>query len=249
MAWFLNSSKPDWLTPDWLSEILGSDLAARLSVRSHPRARRVSLRVDSQAGVIVLVRPRRASEKFIAAFVAEKKSWIAKHAAQLDALPGETSVADGMTISLFGEAVTVRHAGQSRAGVWREGDILYVSGRAEHLARRVRDWLKAEARRELTQIAREFAAVIERKVARVGVRDTRSRWGSCNAKGEISLSWRLILAPADVARYVVAHEVSHLKHLDHSPAFWRTVAELCPGRENARAWLKRNGAALHRVVV
>ena len=123
--------------------------------------------------------------------------------------------------------------------------ILFVSGRAEHLKRRVRDWLKEEARRSLGVLAHEFAARLARPVRRITIRDPRSRWGSCSRDGTLSLSWRLVLAPERVARYVVAHEAAHLKHMNHSAAFWRTVDSLVDDAAPARAWLRRHGAALH----
>jgi predicted metal-dependent hydrolase len=121
-----------------------------------------------------------------------------------------------------------------------------VSGQLEHVPRRACDWLRAEAKRELSTMVRQAAERLGRPVARISIRDPRSRWGSCNRNGVICLSWRLALAPTPVARYVVAHEVAHLRHLNHSAAFWRTVATLVDGVEEARAWLRAHGASLHR---
>ena len=141
----------------------------------------------------------------------------------------------------------------ARRGVWREDTVIFVSGQAEHVGRRVTDWLKAEAKRCSRPWCAAMAATIDCKVARVSVRDTRSRWGSCSADGKLSFSWRLMLAPEDILTYVAAHEVAHLRHLDHRRAFWRTVNEpggLCERMEevdagSAREWLRRSGAALH----
>jgi len=127
-----------------------------------------------------------------------------------------------------------------------EGTIC-VSGRAEHLARRVRDWLKREARAVLTDEALAKAARLGHAVKRIGVRDTRSLWGSCAASGAISFCWRLILAPDFVRDYVVAHEVAHLVEKNHGLRFWRLVATLTDEMAAARAWLKRHGEALHRL--
>jgi predicted metal-dependent hydrolase len=99
----------------------------------------------------------------------------------------------------------------------------------------------------IAPLAREMGECLERKVAAVTVRDTTSRWGSCTRTGRLSFSWRLILAPEPVLTYVVAHEVAHLKYMDHSPAFWRTVKWLLPdgGMDSAREWLRSHGAVLH----
>jgi predicted metal-dependent hydrolase len=220
-----------------------ADLASSIELRINPRARRISLRVDQARRKIVLVRPRRCSETLVLKFLAEKRSWVEQ---QLASMPACDSFADGTLIALLGEAVTLRASATHRRGVWREGDNIFVSGAPEHFARRVRDWLKAEAQRQYAVWAREYAERLEVRVARVSVRDTRSRWGSCTRDGRLSLSWRLILAPHDVARYVVAHEVAHLRHMNHSPAFWRTVESLAGPIKAHRQWLHRHGGQLHR---
>jgi predicted metal-dependent hydrolase len=85
-----------------------------------------------------------------------------------------------------------------------------------------------------------------REAGRLSLRDTRSRWGSCSCRGDIMLSWRLVMAPPAILDYVAAHEAAHLVRMDHSRDFWRLVARLDPGHEAARGWLRREGASLHR---
>jgi predicted metal-dependent hydrolase len=119
-----------------------------------------------------------------------------------------------------------------------------VRGAPEHVARRVKDHLVRLARVELSRRARIYAERIGRPIARVGVRDTRSRWGSCSAKGSLSFSWRLVLAPEPVVDYVVAHEVAHLAEMNHGPRFWRLVRTLTPDCATPRAWLKRHRSGL-----
>jgi predicted metal-dependent hydrolase len=110
----------------------------------------------------------------------------------------------------------------------------------------VTDFLRHEARRELSARAGEKAQRIARRPGRISIRDTQSRWGSCSSDGDISFSWRLILAPEPVLDYVVAHEVSHLVHLDHGPRFWALVEKLAAEVAGPRRWLRRNGGALLR---
>jgi hypothetical protein len=119
-----------------------------------------------------------------------------------------------------------------------------VRGDPMHLPRRVRDHLATVAREELARRARPLAARIGRKIARVSVRDTKSRWGSCSSSGNLSFSWRLIFAPEGVVDYVVAHEVAHLAEMNHGPRFWRLVENLAPGNARPRAWLDRHRAQL-----
>ena len=222
-------------------EIEGRRVALKL--RRNPRARRVILRLDAGDGAAVLTIPPGYSNREALAFLEKNRGWLA---ARLRRLPQTIPFLAGTEIPILGEAHLIVHEPQARRGLWREPGRLFVSGREEHLARRVTDYLKAEGKREITQRAHAKAAEIGRKVARVTLRDTRSRWGSCSHQGALSFSWRLILAPESVLDYVVAHEVAHLRHMDHSPAFWGVVAALHPGHERERAWLKREGAALWR---
>jgi hypothetical protein len=152
---------------------------------------------------------------------------------------------DGADLPLFGVPHRLRHAPFERRGVWVEDGVIHVCGQPEHFARRVGDWLKREARREIGRRAESMAAIVGKPIRRIRLTDPRSRWGSCNSRGTLAFSWRLVLAPADVLGYVVAHEVAHLVELNHSPAFWRVVGSLTAEAGAARSWLKRHGAQLH----
>jgi predicted metal-dependent hydrolase len=236
------------ITQDDLAAALGDTaLAARIHVRVSTKAARLCLRVDPVAGHVVLVRPARAPVRAVLSFTAARRGWIERH---LCMLPVRTPFADGAEVPIGGVMHTVRVRTESRGGVWTEDAQLFVGARPEHTARRVRDWLKARAKTTIATLAREMAAELSRTVTHVAVRDTTSRWGSCNHKGRLSFSWRLILAPEHVLTYVVAHEVAHLKHMNHSAAFWRTVDQLLESRGLkaglARQWLRRDGVALYR---
>lgn len=126
-----------------------------------------------------------------------------------------------------------------------EGEALLVPGDASFMARRVREWLKARAKEEITRLAMEKARQIDKTIKKISLRDTSSLWGSCNHKGHLSFSWRLILAPAAALEYLVCHEVAHLKYLNHGEKFWQTVAQLCPDYEQQRRWLRTHGHALY----
>jgi predicted metal-dependent hydrolase len=121
-----------------------------------------------------------------------------------------------------------------------------VAGEAPHVARRVRDYLKREAKRELEAASRRYAEQLDVKIKRVSVRDQASRWGSCSTTGMLSYSWRLILAPPFVLDYLAAHEVAHLVEMNHSRSFWRIVGRICPNTARAKTWLDSHGADLHR---
>lgn len=215
-----------------------------LVVRRNRQARRVVLRIDIEAGGIALTLPGRTALAEGLALAHERADWVLRC---LDKLPAHVPFADGVTLPVLGQDTTIRHAPQTRHGVQRIGAELFVSGSLEHLPRRVADWLKREAKREIATRAQPMAERIERTIAALAVRDTRSRWGSCTPDGKLSFCWRLILTPEWVLDYVVAHEVAHLAHLNHGPKFWATVKSLGVKPDQARAWLNVHAERLQRI--
>ncbi len=213
-----------------------------VTIERNPQAKRVRLKLSRKSGGIVLVLPLRASPRVGMAFAQSKADWIA---AQLNSLPRKNIFQDGMPLSFLGTQVVIHHSPSARRGVWLDGNVIWVSGRAEHLPRRVQDFLKKEFAVYALKKARETADLVKVKVQKVTIRDTVSRWGSCSGSGHLSLSWRLGLAPRFVADYVIAHEVAHLVEMNHSDAFWRVVAGLCPVYRKAELWLKKNAAYLY----
>jgi len=221
-----------------------ADREVPLRVRRHPKARSIILRIDDRDGGVTLVLPRRTSLSEGLRFAAGKQAWIAR---RLAALPPRTAFADGVAVPLLGVPHLIRHRPEGRGGVRQEGGEIHVFGRAEFLPRRLTDWLKAEAKREIQPRAREKAARINRQVERITVRELRSRWGSCSGTGRLSFCWRLILAPEAVLDYVVAHEVAHLAEMNHGPPFRRLLGELAAGGvKEAERWLRRHGPGLQR---
>jgi predicted metal-dependent hydrolase len=209
----------------------------------HPRARRITLRVDKARGTLRLTLPPGVSQSEGLRFAGRQQAWLRR---RLSELPQAVPFAEGAEVPVLGEAHTIRHVPGARRGVWRAHGAIYVSGAGEHLPRRVRDYLKAEARREIAQRAAPLARQVGRPHGRITIRDTASRWGSCSAKGDLSFSWRLILAPERVLQYVVAHEVAHLRQMNHSPRFWALVDQLVDDAETPKAWLRHHGASLMR---
>ena len=214
-----------------------------LELSRHPRARRITLRLNAGGDGVRLVLPQRTPVREAVAFAERNSGWILKH---LEKVPPRIPFTDGAVIPLLGENHLVTHDPVARCGVARDGGVIRVSGLAEHLPRRLGDYLKREARAEINTRARDKAARIERRVGRISLRDTRSRWGSCSSEGDLNFSWRLILAPEVVLDYVVAHEVAHLVHLNHSQRFWKLAGQLSDDMSGAKIWLRRNSAELWR---
>ena len=185
----------------------------------------------------------------IDAFLARNRDWAGE---QLSRRPARVAVRDGAVIPVRGVDTVVVHAG-SRRGIARFGDLpdgrpaLFVPGEADHLARRVRDVLKREARRDLERAVARYAALLEVHPRSITIRDTVSRWGSCSTTGALNFSWRIVLAPPRVLEYLAAHEVAHLREMNHSPRFWAHVEAVMPDMDEPRRWLRLHGATLHAV--
>ncbi len=219
-----------------------------LRLRRSERARRVSLRIDPALGEVVVVLPSGADPAEGLRFASEKSAWIGR---QIDTLPPRVPFAEGATVPYRGAPhVLRRHPGRrappGRGPVWRSTGEIWIAGDPAHFSRRVRDWLIERAREILTGRAHAAARVLDRPVARLAVRDPKSRWGSCTADGRLSFSWRLVLAPEGVLDYVTAHEVAHLVEMRHNRRFWALVEGLCDDHRAARAWLAQHGPGLHR---
>jgi predicted metal-dependent hydrolase len=218
------------------------ELGTPISIRISPRARRIALRVNAAERTVELVLPPGVPKSHGLQFVQSKRGWIA---ARLAALPPSVPFAEDAVVPVLGVPHRIRREGDAAGAPVAiiDGEIR-VRGEPVHLPRRVRDFLVAKARKELDLRARRLAARIGRDITQIRVRDTRSRWGSCSGRGNLSFSWRLVFAPEWVIDYVVAHEVAHLAEMNHGPRFWRLVESLSPDSAVSRAWLKRHRSRL-----
>jgi predicted metal-dependent hydrolase len=217
-------------------------------LRRHRRARRYTLRIHPSDREAILTMPPRGTLADAKDFAQRHGAWIA---ARLGRLPKAAPFHHGAVIPLRGIAHRIVHRAGERGTVWTEtrdsGErILCVAGGLEYLDRRVHDFLKREARRDLQKVAQRYADTLGVKVKRLSIRDQSSRWGSCTSAGSLSFSWRLILAPPFVLDYLAAHEVAHLVEMNHSPRFWKVVARICNHVERAKRWLDAEGNDLHR---
>src|ERR1051325_6776559 len=203
------------------------------------------LRVDPRTRAVTLTVPKRFSRRRALAWAAGHGAWVER---ALAAIPEAVPLGPGSVVPLHGLPHRIDWTPGLPRRIGRRGGRLVAGGPEEGLERRLLRWLKAHALDLLGRETRELADRAGRKVARIGVGDPVSRWGSCSSSGAIRYSWRLILAPEFVRRATVAHEVAHLVHLDHGPDFHALVADLLGADPRpARLWLKRNGAALHRI--
>jgi predicted metal-dependent hydrolase len=219
-----------------------------IRVRRHRRARRYTLRIHPTDREAILTMPPRGTIAEAKDFARLHGGWIA---ARLGRLPKAAPFLPGTVVPLRGVPHRIVHRGGERGTVWTEtrdsGEkVLCVAGGAEHMERRVHDYLKREARKDLQKASLAYAGELGVRVKRVSIRDQSSRWGSCTSAGSLSFSWRLVLAPPFVLDYLAAHEVAHLVEMNHSARFWRVVAKVCPSVERAKTWLDTHGNDLHR---
>ncbi len=225
-----------------MTEILLARPPCRVNVLRNKRAKRFTLRLDPGGDGAILTVPANARERDFRDFLARHTVWLEK------ALAGQLArimIADGVELPISGAACRIAvQDGKRRAPQLSGGELVLTGSGAE--GPRVAAFLKLRARDLLEPAARLYARKVGRRVERIALRDTRSRWGSCSSTGTLSFSWRLAMAPDAVADYVAAHEAAHLVEMNHSPRFWRVVTDLVPDWQVHRDWLKAHGRALHR---
>jgi hypothetical protein len=244
MRFSLFKPPPD---PD-LFEVPHGEQRFRVLVRRKAAARRMTLRVAAATGDVVLTLPERADLRAARAFAEAHGGWIASRLAKR---PERVAFEPGAFAPLRGVPHRIVHWSTVRAVTRAARDpegqpIIAVAGERAHLARRVTDFLKREALADLNAAVDRHTTALGLPARKVSVRDTVSRWGSCSSRGDLNFSWRLVMAPPLVLDYLAAHEVAHLKEMNHSHRFWAITHRLCPQTEEAERWLKRNGASLHR---
>jgi len=209
-----------------------------LVLRRSGRARRISLRISQLDGRVTLTLPNGVGDGEALEFATTKRAWIHRH---LEARQDDIVVDHGTTLTLEGAAWRIVPGG-SRRVVMKTGEIAVPAPAGP----RLKAFLRTLARDRLVAACDRYADALGRPYGRITLRDTRSRWGSCSSQGRLMFSWRLILAPPQVLTYVAAHEVAHLAEMNHSAAFWANVTRLYGDYAEARSWLRKNGAALHR---
>lgn len=240
----LTARKSSPLPPPVTEAFLLEDQQVTITFKRHAAARRFTLRASRDGSGFVMTMPRRSSMDEARAFARTSESWIRK---ALSKRIAKVEICDGAVIVLRGVEHTIVATGRTRGLVHHdvEARLIHVPGQPAHLKRRLVDWLKAEAAHDLDVASTKYAKAMEAKFRKLNVRDQKSRWGSCSSDGVLSYSWRLVLAPTFVLDYVAAHEVAHLREMNHSTRFWRLVLKHCPDSRNAKTWLKLYGSRLH----
>jgi predicted metal-dependent hydrolase len=218
-----------------------------LRIVENARARRLTLRIDAGGKGLRITIPPGVAPREVDKFLDRHSGWLETRLAKL---PDDATLRAGVRLPLRGVPHLIVHQpgrGTVSLGKVEAEPALIVHGDERHLPRRLADFLKREARRDITALVEKHTASVGRRAKAIRFKDTTSRWGSCTSDGTLSFSWRIMMAPRTVIDYLVAHEVAHLKEMNHGPHFWALCRDLCPRTDEARAWLRKNGGALQAI--
>ncbi len=217
-----------------------------IELKRSARAKRVSLRLNPAKRSFTLTMPRWMNEQSAYDFMIANQQWMDD---QLQKLPNTVSFIDGQILPLFGQDHTLviqPNPSAARTKITLDNKTLTVLTHSNNPAARIETYLKKIGKKRMSQIAHKKAASIDKTIRSISLRDTKSRWGSCSEDNKIMLSWRLIFAPYDAMDYVIAHEVAHLTHMDHSKAFWSLCRELSDNFIDGQYWMREHGNELLR---
>lgn len=235
----------DWLrrSPRDVPQVEVAGRVLPLAIRRTASARRMTMRLAPDGSEVRITLPRWGRTQEALEFARSRAEWLAQ---QLSALPGRPELRHGAVIAFLGADHAIDHDPGRPRRIVADGGVLRIGGPAEGIEGRLRRWLEAEARRLFAQDLAFYCARADRAEPPLALSRAQRRWGSCAASGTIRINWRLVMAPEPVRRSVVAHEVAHLSHFDHSARFHAHLADLFEGEvEAANRWLKAHGRGLY----
>jgi predicted metal-dependent hydrolase len=212
-------------------------------VRERKGSTRITMSFSTKERHVVVSAPKRTTKTFLREFITTHIGWIEKQVAKHGAIAKK--FVPGSLVPYKGKPHTLTHEESNKVLVAPDGDSFFVRAATARIDTHVRRWLIKQATEECTSASLRFAKALGVTVEKVTVKAMHTRWGSCSSAGNLNYNWRLILAPEEVLTYVCAHEVAHRVHMNHSKAFWDTVAKVYPHHAAARAWLKRHGSSLY----
>lgn len=219
-----------------------------VAVVENVRATRLTLRIVPGGKALRMTIPPHVSESQVDSFLARNRNWVA---VRIDKLPEPVATGAGALIPYLGIEHRIVHVEKLRGivepGIFAGKPALMVPGERDHVGRKVTAFLKREARKHLDLAVARHCAALGVRAKALRITDTTSRWGSCSSSRMLSFSWRIVMAPPDVLDYLAAHEVAHLREMNHSADFWKLVKQLCPAMERHKTWLKRHGSLLHAI--
>ena len=211
------------------------------------RSNRKTLSIIIKSGKIEVKSPIYMPEVDIFDFVAERQQWIEKHLAEQEVkLTQKLVITDGYEVMFFGRPrrIEVIYAGRPKVEITDDRLLIYSrSNESDVLEKHFSKWLKLQASEYMTTQTIKTARTlgVEKRLKEVIFRKTKTKWGHCGSDGTIQYNWLTMMAPKEVIDYLIAHESSHLVHMNHSKQFWQTVGSVCPDYKNLKDWLKTYG--------
>lgn len=204
-----------------------------------------SIQIDEE-GELTVRAPEDANMNEILDILSEKRSWIVKKKKEAKKKQKrEYTFTPGEYYFFLGKTYPLRYDINSGKALSFDGESFITSSdNPEVIKRQFERWYKDKAKKIIVHITAKYSEQISEKYKKVKLSSAKTRWGSCSNKKNINISWRLVLAPLPVLDYVIAHEVAHLKYMDHSKRFWKLVYQMVPEYEKYKAWLKDNGHLL-----
>jgi hypothetical protein len=223
-----------------------------LRIVESERANRLTLRIETGGRGLRITVPVGLPEREVDRFLTRHQGWLETKLAKY---PDKPKLRPGVKLPVRGVNHLIIHEASKRGSVEQaqdeDGPYLMVYGDRAGLGRRLADYLKKQAKQDIEPMALQLALKCGKRVKTIRFKDTKSRWGSCTSDGNLAFSWRIMMAPRPIIAYLVAHEVAHLTEMNHGPKFWKLCKQLCEEGghdiEKAKAWLKRNGAALQAI--
>ena len=211
-----------------------------LVINRHERAKNFKIRFDSSGSKILLTIPKRGSVKTALDFYERSQEWISNH---LPVIHEVTSFSHGSDLPFLDNIYKIQHS-KLLTRFRLVDNILHITGAQERISSIVIEWLKIQAHQHLTMVSHKMAEQLGVTIKDVKIKELKTRWGSCSSRKTLNYSWRVIMAPAHVAEYLCAHEVSHLIEMNHSHRFWSLVRSICPHYKESRRWLRTEGKKL-----
>ncbi len=205
-------------------------------IKRNRRAKRLSMRISTNPLMVNVTQPAFCSDKHVRQFIENQQDWIMRH------LPQSMRIEDEGFFLFRGKEYHIRLVpSETISNIWLDQQYIYSNAEPIILADRLKRWLKQQAKAHLPARIHYYAEKIDRHPSKITLTDHNGQWGRCNSKQEITINWRLMMAPEHVSDYVAAHEAAHLAQMNHSKAFWDVVDQLIDNKAEAQTWLKKNG--------
>lgn len=229
-----------------IPNFISNDYSLPIHLTRRKGVKRMTLRLSMTVDALKISAPPRMSLHEINQFIKSARPWIENQLSKKSPLQQKQILSPNTTLCLAGKDYTIHHEETRRSSFKILDTSLMIRGPLTDFNQILIGCLKQIAHEKCTYWSTHFSNILGLTPKKISIKDQKSRWGSCSSQGNLNYNWRIILATEPILMYICAHEVSHLKHMNHSPEFWTLVETICPDHKALRAWLKKNGEMLYR---